>query len=154
MANLFTLPGSPAHAGVRAGATAVDVIHRTIASLRGQEITLLTFFLALLALSLFASVAFVRDRKAAERLETGRPIPETLRRLAGLTQIQYVLVYPAEREIVIAGPAAVVSNRPRRPDIHTSVVSTNTDGMPKYTRKPAAGTRLPAQDPQSHQAVG
>jgi signal transduction histidine kinase len=71
MANLFTLPGSPAHAGVRAGATAVDVIHRTIASLRGQEITLLTFFLALLALSLFASVAFVRDRKAAERLETG-----------------------------------------------------------------------------------
>jgi signal transduction histidine kinase len=71
MANLFTLPGSPAHAGVRAGATAVDVIHRTIASLRGQEITLLTFFLTLLALSLFASVAFVRDRKAAERLETG-----------------------------------------------------------------------------------
>src|SRR5215831_15447962 len=43
-----------------------------------------------------------------------------------------------------AGPAAVVTNRPRRPDIHTSVVSTNTDGMPKYTRKPAAGTRRPA----------
>ena len=71
MANLFILPGSPAHADVRPGATAVDVIHRTIASLRGQEITFLTFFLALLALSLFASVAFVRDRKAAERLETG-----------------------------------------------------------------------------------
>ena len=71
MANLFILPGSPAHADVRAGATAVDVIHRTIASLRGQEITLLTFFLTLLALSLFASVAFVRDRKAVERLETG-----------------------------------------------------------------------------------
>jgi hypothetical protein len=29
------------------------------------------------------------------------------------------------------GPAAVVSSRARRPDIHTSVVSTNTDGMPK-----------------------
>src|SRR5215831_1856385 len=43
-----------------------------------------------------------------------------------------------------AGPAAVVTSRPRRPDIHTSVVSTNTDGMPKYTRKPAAGTRRPA----------
>jgi len=71
MANLFILPGSPAHADVRPGATAVDVIHRTIASLRGQEITLLTFFLALLALSLFASVAFVRARKADERLETG-----------------------------------------------------------------------------------
>ncbi|MGA6946026.1 MAG: PAS-domain containing protein [Pseudolabrys sp.] len=71
MANLFILPGSPAHADVRPGATAVDVIHRTIASLRGQEITLLTFFLTLLVLSLFASVAFVRDRKAAQRLETG-----------------------------------------------------------------------------------
>ena len=29
------------------------------------------------------------------------------------------------------GPAAVVSNRARRPAIHTSVVSTKTDGMPK-----------------------
>ena len=32
---------------------------------------MLTFFLALLALSLFASVALVRARRAAERLETG-----------------------------------------------------------------------------------
>ena len=31
----------------------------------------------------------------------------------------------------VAGPAAVVSSRPRRPAIHTSVVSTKTDGMPK-----------------------
>ncbi|OLB64988.1 MAG: hypothetical protein AUI10_08745 [Actinobacteria bacterium 13_2_20CM_2_72_6] len=44
----------------------------------------------------------------------------------------------------MAGPAAVVSRRARRPAIHTSVVSTNTDGMPKYTRNPAAGTRRPA----------
>ncbi len=30
-----------------------------------------------------------------------------------------------------AGPAAVVVIRARRPAIHTSVVSTKTDGMPK-----------------------
>ncbi len=70
IANLFMLPASPAHADVRLGATAVDAIHRSIATLRGQEITLLTFFLALLALSMFASVAFVRARRTAERVET------------------------------------------------------------------------------------
>ena len=51
--------------------TGVDAVHRSIAALRGQAITLLTFFLAVLALSLFASVALVRARRAAERLETG-----------------------------------------------------------------------------------
>ena len=71
MADLFILPGSPAHADVRPGATAVDVIHRTIASLRGQEITLLTFF------PRAAGVEPVRERGLrsrpqgrAERLET------------------------------------------------------------------------------------
>jgi signal transduction histidine kinase len=70
-ANLSILPGSPAYAEGRLGGTAIDAMHRSIAALRGQEITLLTFFLALLALSLFACVAFVRARRAAERLETG-----------------------------------------------------------------------------------
>lgn len=45
------------------------------------------------------------EEAVAGQLEAGRPVPETMRRLAGLTQIKYVLVYPAEREIVIAGPA-------------------------------------------------
>lgn len=45
------------------------------------------------------------EAAVASRIETGRPIPETLRHLAGLTQIKYVFAYPAEREIVIAGPA-------------------------------------------------
>jgi hypothetical protein len=44
----------------------------------------------------------------------------------------------------VAGPAAVVNTRARRPAIHTSVVSTNTDGIPKYTKNPATGTRRPA----------
>src|SRR6185369_5403087 len=70
-ANLSILPGSPACAEGRLGGTAIDAIHSSIAALRGQEITLLAFFLALLALSLFACVAFVRARRAAERLETG-----------------------------------------------------------------------------------
>src|SRR5262249_14953344 len=70
-ANLSLLPGLPAYAEVRLGGTAADAVHRSIAVLRGQEITLLTFFLALLALSLFASVAFVRAHRAAERLKTG-----------------------------------------------------------------------------------
>src|SRR5262249_59660674 len=72
-ANLSVLPGLPAYAEVRLGGTAADAVHRSIAVLRGQEITLLTFFLALLALSLFASVAFVRARRAAERPKTGAP---------------------------------------------------------------------------------
>src|SRR5262245_66118396 len=70
-ANLSVLPGLPAYAEVRLGGTAADAVHRSIAALRGHEITLLAFFLTLLALSLFASVAFVRARRAAERLETG-----------------------------------------------------------------------------------
>ena len=70
--NLSVLPALSACAEVRLlDGTGVDAVHRSIAALRGQEITLLTFFLALLALSLFASVALVRARRAAERLETG-----------------------------------------------------------------------------------
>ena len=45
------------------------------------------------------------ERAVGERLETGRPILETMRRLAGLTQIKHIFVYPDDHEIVIAGPA-------------------------------------------------
>ena len=45
------------------------------------------------------------ERAVSEQLETGRPVLETMQRLAGLTQIRYVFVYPEDREIVIAGPA-------------------------------------------------
>lgn len=45
------------------------------------------------------------ERAAGERLESGRAIPETLRRIAGLTQIRYVMAVPNEQDIVIAGPA-------------------------------------------------
>ncbi|MBI3862766.1 MAG: DUF1598 domain-containing protein [Planctomycetia bacterium] len=45
------------------------------------------------------------ERAVAQRLESGRPVLETMQHLAGLTQIRYVFVYPDDEEIVIAGPA-------------------------------------------------
>lgn len=45
------------------------------------------------------------EKAVAKRIADGKPIPETLRVLCGLTQIRYVFVYPEEQEIVIAGPS-------------------------------------------------
>jgi hypothetical protein len=45
------------------------------------------------------------EQAVSQRLEVGLPVLETMQRLAGLTQIKYVFVYPDEQEIVIAGPA-------------------------------------------------
>ncbi len=45
------------------------------------------------------------EREVAKRMAEGRPVVETMKNLAGLSRIQYVFVYPEEREIVIAGPA-------------------------------------------------
>lgn len=45
------------------------------------------------------------ERAVAERLAQGLPAVESMRQLAGLSQIQYVFVYPEDGEVVIAGPA-------------------------------------------------
>jgi hypothetical protein len=48
------------------------------------------------------------EKAVSERLESGRPVLETMQQLAGLTQIKYVFVYADEAdggEIVVAGPA-------------------------------------------------
>ena len=45
------------------------------------------------------------ERAVGERIESGRPVLETMRQLAGLTQIKHIFVYPEDHEIVIAGPA-------------------------------------------------
>ncbi|MGE5192187.1 MAG: DUF1598 domain-containing protein [Deltaproteobacteria bacterium] len=45
------------------------------------------------------------EQAVSQRLEVGLSVLETMQRLAGLTQIKYVFVYPDEQEIVIAGPA-------------------------------------------------
>jgi signal transduction histidine kinase len=68
-ANFSIVPGSPAHADVRLGATAVDAVHRTMAVLRGNEISLLTFILALIGLGLLASVILLRIRRSAYQVE-------------------------------------------------------------------------------------
>ncbi len=37
-------------------------------------------------------------------VKTGKPLPDEIRLLAGLQQIQYVFVYPEQKDIVVAGP--------------------------------------------------
>ncbi len=41
----------------------------------------------------------------AECLAEGKPIPEAVRYLAGLQRVQFVLVYPEQNDVVLAGPA-------------------------------------------------
>ena len=56
-----------------------------------------------------AAMAFVSLPSLFEEVRSlaaaGKPVREELRYLGGITQVQYVLVYPAERDLVIAGPA-------------------------------------------------
>lgn len=40
-----------------------------------------------------------------ESVRTGKPIADEMKYLAGLQRIQYILVYPEQRDIVIVGPA-------------------------------------------------
>lgn len=42
---------------------------------------------------------------AREAIAAGKPVPEQVRFLGGLTQVKYVFVYGAEKDLVIAGPA-------------------------------------------------
>ena len=64
------LPGSAACADGYLGASAVDAVRRTMAVLRGQEVNLLTFILALIGLGLLASVILFRARRSADSIET------------------------------------------------------------------------------------
>src|SRR5437867_27897 len=43
--------------------------------------------------------------EARAAIDAGKPVPDDLRYLGGLTQIRYVFVYPDEKDLVIAGPA-------------------------------------------------
>lgn len=45
------------------------------------------------------------EQEVARRLASGQPVVESMRQMAGLYQVQYVFVFPEEREIVIGGPA-------------------------------------------------
>lgn len=51
-------------------------------------------------------VSLTRLEKAvAERIESGKPVLESMRHLAGLSQIEYVFVLPETGEILLGGPA-------------------------------------------------
>jgi hypothetical protein len=43
--------------------------------------------------------------EAKKAMDEGKPLPDSVRFLGGLTRIQYVFVYPEEKDLVIAGPA-------------------------------------------------
>jgi hypothetical protein len=45
------------------------------------------------------------ERAVADRLAAGQPVVESMGKLAGLTRIEYVFVYPETGDIVLAGPA-------------------------------------------------
>jgi hypothetical protein len=45
------------------------------------------------------------DEQAAAAIERGQPIPDAVLYLSGLQRIRYVLVYPEQNDIVLAGPA-------------------------------------------------
>lgn len=45
------------------------------------------------------------EAEVARLIAEGRPVPTTMKHLAGLSKIQYVFVYPESGEVVIGGPA-------------------------------------------------
>jgi hypothetical protein len=45
------------------------------------------------------------ESQIAEANNTGSPVPDAVRFLAGLQRVKYVLVYPNRKDIVLAGPA-------------------------------------------------
>jgi len=45
------------------------------------------------------------EAEAARAQQAGQPIADAVRFMAGLTRVKYVLVYPEEHDIVLAGPA-------------------------------------------------
>ncbi|MDB4733545.1 DUF1598 domain-containing protein [Planctomicrobium sp.] len=45
------------------------------------------------------------EKAVAERIAAGKPIIESMKMLAGISQIEYVFVYPETGEVVIGGPA-------------------------------------------------
>ena len=56
--------------------------------------------------SAFRKVSLVRLAAAMrKRLDAGEPLDETMNQLAGLQRVQYVFLFPDQRDIVIAGPA-------------------------------------------------
>jgi len=45
------------------------------------------------------------EKAIANSVAAGKPLPDEIRYLAGLTRVQYVFVYPELKDVVLAGPA-------------------------------------------------
>lgn len=48
--------------------------------------------------------------EARRAVESGKPVPDDLRRLGGMTKLQYVFVHPDAGDLVIAGPAEPIES--------------------------------------------
>lgn len=67
------------------------------------------------------------EAQIAEAREKGKEIPDAVRFLAGLTRVKYILAYPDQHDIVLAGPA-----EGWRVDARGNVVGTSS-GRPSLT---------------------
>jgi hypothetical protein len=74
----------------------------------------------------FVSLRQLESQVAEARAKNG-PLPDAVRFLAGLQRVKYVLVYPEQRDVVLAGPA-----EGWRVDLRGSVVGRGT-GRPVLT---------------------
>ncbi len=79
-----------------------------------------------------------------ELMAANKPIPDSLKYLGGMTQIRYVLLYPEEKDLIIAGPAEPVDagvavepvgKRSGRPVMHLDdlVVALRDSAAPRGT---------------------
>ncbi|HMA57173.1 MAG TPA: PAS-domain containing protein [Pseudolabrys sp.] len=103
IASLSNLPGTPARAETRLGATVVDALQRAVAALRQQEITALTLVLALLGFALLATVVLRRVQKNTDRAETdARDEVAALR--ADVDRLKALLL--SEPQVLVTWPAA------------------------------------------------
>lgn len=87
-------------------------------------------------------VSVPRLEKYVQQLITaGKPIPEDVARIAGLTRIDYLLVYPETGDIVIAGPAGEWVNDAEGRSINTESgrPTLNLDDLVTMTRTFGAG---------------
>lgn len=64
------------------------------------------------------------EREVQLYIQSGLPLPEPLQVLAGLQRIQYLFVYPEQKDLVLAGPAG-----PWHPDPQGHILSDQT-GLP------------------------
>ncbi|MEZ6124735.1 MAG: DUF1598 domain-containing protein [Planctomycetaceae bacterium] len=76
------------------------------------------------------------EAHVAELLKAGQPIPDDVRTIAGLSRIEYLLVFPETGDIVVAGPAGdwTVDAQHRAVSVSTGRPTLNLDDLVTLTR--------------------